>query len=100
METIVLHFVGPSVSRSAVGTCQVKQYSFGEKSGTKPPKALLRALNRLTNRLLALIDTCWRNATMSHLCPFSAIHFSLLTLSATHFLGGGEILGWESWGKE
>jgi len=44
METIELHFIIPSISRGVVGTCQVKQYSFGEKSGTKPPKASLQAL--------------------------------------------------------
>lgn len=42
MEITVLHFIGPSISRGAAGTCQVKQFSFGEKSATKPPKASLQ----------------------------------------------------------
>lgn len=43
MEATVLHFISPSISRGAAGTCQVKQFSFGEKSATKPPKASLQA---------------------------------------------------------
>jgi len=50
--------------------------------------------------VLALIDTFWHNATLPHLCPSSAINFNVLTLSAAHFLGGGEMLGWERWGTE
>lgn len=42
MEATVLHFIGPSISRGAASTCQVKQFSFGEKSATKPPKASLQ----------------------------------------------------------
>lgn len=85
------------------GCCRrlsVQRYSFGGKSGAEPPKALLQAVT-LTNSLLVLIDTFWLNATLHQLCPSSpAMHCNMLTLSAAHFLGGGEMLGQERWGKE
>lgn len=92
METLVLHFVSPSILRGAVGTCQVKQYSFGERSGTEPPKTGCKHLQN--NK---------QSAGTAGIMPpslISAIHFSILTLSATNFLGGGKMLGWERWGKE
>lgn len=71
------------------------------KVWSRTSKNLAASSDRLTNSLLVLIDTFWLNATLHQLCPSSpAMHCNMLTLSAAHFLGGGEMLGQERWGKE
>lgn len=71
------------------------------KVWSRTSKSLAASSDRLTNSLLVLIDTFWLNATLHQLCPSSpAMHCNMLTLSAAHFLGGGEMLGQERWGKE
>lgn len=70
------------------------------KVWSRTSKSLAASSDRLTNSLLLLIDTFWRNATLHQPCPSSAMHCNVLTLAAAHFLGGGETLGQERWGKE
>lgn len=98
METIELHFTGLRISRGGEALVKQSRTHLGKSLEENPQKPHCKHLQ--INKQTAGFDTCWRNATQSHLCPFSAIHFSVLTLLAARFLGGGEILGWERRGKE